>query len=135
VFWGQPQAIFVGAISGNGADSAANRALRLAGNVFWTNTVNLFVPPEQGQPTGAPPAVSSRTIADFPGNQEADPGYADAPGGNFSQDARWAGELGQVGAPAPLSLASPWPLQPEERAIIPEGATRDSRGWKRPRTP
>ena len=41
-------------------------------------------------------------------------------------------ELDQIVAPIALHPDSPWPLQPEEKAIIPDGDTRDSRQWKRP---
>ena len=37
-----------------------------------------------------------------------------------------------LGTPRALRPDSPWPLQPEEQAIIPESDTRDSRQWQRP---
>jgi hypothetical protein len=36
------------------------------------------------------------------------------------------------GAQAPIPLASPWPLQPGELAIIPDGDARDFQRWKKP---
>ncbi|MCK4827804.1 hypothetical protein KA005_69390, partial [bacterium] len=32
----------------------------------------------------------------------------------------------------PIGFESPWPIQPEEAAIIPDGQTRDYRKWKKP---
>ncbi|MBM3879277.1 MAG: serine/threonine protein kinase [Verrucomicrobia bacterium] len=40
-----------------------------------------------------------------------------------------------IGAAVPPTLDSPWPLQPEELAIVPDGPMRDSRPWKRPSQP
>jgi len=40
-----------------------------------------------------------------------------------------------IGAAEPISFAGPWPLQPEELAIIPQGDTRDYRQWRDPSFP
>jgi parallel beta-helix repeat protein len=39
----------------------------------------------------------------------------------------------RIGAADLIAFDSHWPLQPEELAIIPDGETRDSRAWKRPK--
>jgi hypothetical protein len=40
-----------------------------------------------------------------------------------------------IGVADPVSFPSPWPLQPEESAIIPQGDTRDYRQWRDPAQP
>jgi hypothetical protein len=103
--------------------------LRLQNNLFWANEVNiasaLNIAPGD---TNGPVSISIET---FPGNVEADPGFRDAANGDFSLLPNGAAATLGNGAQSALQPISPWPLQPEEQAIIPEGDTRDSRQWKR----
>jgi hypothetical protein len=120
-----------GNINAQSPAAKVSEALRLRDNLFWTNPVpvasSLGLPPGD---TNAPVPVPLMT---FPGNREADPGLRDAASGDFALLPDGAARNGDAGAPVTLQPTSPWPLQPEEQAIIPTGDTRDSRAWKRPR--
>ncbi len=131
VFVGQPQAVLIGPISGQGESSLVRGKLHLAGNVFWRNEVNLAVP--TGKQTEAQPLMAALPLTSFPGNREEDPGYVSLATGDFARTMGDAGTLPDAGPHDPLTTASPWPLQAEELAIIPDGETRDSRAWKRDR--
>jgi hypothetical protein len=60
-----------------------------------------------------------------------DPQFTDAVGDDFQLKLNSFARRDGIGAADPIPFASPWPLQPEEQAIIPDGETRDSRQWKR----
>jgi hypothetical protein len=51
--------------------------------------------------------------------------------GDYTLAADSPARRGGIGVAEPLPAASPWPAQPEELAIIPDGVTRDSSKWKR----
>ena len=130
IFWQNPQGILRADIRNNSASAKAAGKLQLRENVFWTNGVHIAA--TAGQLPGDAMAPASLPLADFPGNQEIAPGFRDSAGGDFSLPAESDAAKAGVGAPTALRPSSPWPLQPEEKAIIPDGNTRDSRQWKRP---
>lgn len=129
VFWGHPHAVFQGPIAGDAATAKTTGKLLLTANVFWTNAVNLAVP--AAKPADGQPSTESLPLADFPSNREVDPGFADPARGDFTRPEVAASAAPEAGATTPLSLASPWPLQAEELAIIPPGETRDYQHWRR----
>ncbi|MCZ7639071.1 MAG: hypothetical protein M5U12_25290 [Verrucomicrobia bacterium] len=99
-------------------------------NLFWTNATHVVSAIGQAPgDTNPPPAIP---LTNFPGNVECEPGFRDAAGGDFRLLPEGAAARG-AGATVALPLTSPWPLQPEEAAIVPDEDTRDSRAWKRPR--
>lgn len=103
--------------------------LDLRANIFWKNTADLSTPKlgENGEPVGVntnlPPDTDNRSV---------DPGLRDPSGGNFLPEPGSAAFLGKVGAPGLTPLPGPFALQPEEKRMVPDGADRDSRAWKRP---
>jgi hypothetical protein len=129
VFWQNPQGIQQGNIGDNSPSAKAAAPLRLQHNLFWANEVNiasaLDLPSDD---TNGPAPIS---LAAFPGNVEANPGFRDAANGDFSLLPNGAAATLGHGAQSARQPISPWPLQPEEQAIIPEGDIRDSRQWKR----
>jgi hypothetical protein len=128
IFWQNPQGVQQGNISGDGSSPLGT--LQLRDNLFWMNAVNVeaFAPLLAAGTNG----ISRLSLADFPGNREADPGFRNVARGDFSLLADGTAAKSGIGANAVLPVASFWPLQPEEKAIIPDGDTRDSRQWKRP---
>jgi hypothetical protein len=130
IFWSSPTAISIGDVNDSSASSRASGRLNLRDSVFWTNGVNIVL---NGAAAANDPSVTNRfALTNFTGCRELDPQFRDAAHGDFSVR---SGSVHGVGASQPLSVESPWPLQPEERAIIPETDTRDSRAWRRPATP
>jgi nitrous oxidase accessory protein NosD len=86
----------------------------LAGNVFWKNR-RLIDSGGADQPL-------------LEGGRVAEVRFRDAARFDFTL----AGEA-KVGAPAPIPLRSPWPVQPEELQIVPDGDLRGFQGWKKPK--
>ena len=120
VFYGHDAALGYGAIGGGDGTVGT---MQLAGNVFWKNMHVL-----ERRPLGAQPAWEDA----LPGDRsiEADPRFVDANAGDYALAVDSPVRQWRAGAAEPLAITSPWPLQPEEKAIIPDGPTRDSRAWK-----
>lgn len=132
IFWQNPQGIYQGNIGSEAANAKASAPLRLQTNLFWTNTVHIAS--TLGATVNDASAPPSLPLEHFPGNVELDPGFRDSAVGDFSLPPQTpAAAAAGIGAPRALQPNSPFPLQPEESAIIPETDTRDSRQWKRPR--
>lgn len=115
---------------GDKSPSATNLvALRLERNLFWDNATNLLaVSPDDPslKPVRTPLPGDSHSVF-------ADPQFVDPEGGDFSLAERSpARALSTLVRARSLDCASPFPLQPEELAIIPDTDTRDSRAWKKP---
>jgi parallel beta-helix repeat protein len=112
IFASNPIGVFGGGIAG---DLAKGVPLpKVQGCIFWKNEID-----EQ---------LSGKTVPLPAGNSSADPKFADAAKLDFSL----AAGAPVVGAAKMLPMASPWPLQPEETAMIPAGDTRDYSKWKKP---
>jgi len=71
-------------------------------------------------------------LGDVTQSRIADPQFTDAAQFDFKLSSDSLPRRDGIGAADPISFASPWQIQPEELAIIPDGDTRDSRQWKRP---
>jgi hypothetical protein len=122
--------ISIGDVNDSSASAKASGRLNLRDSVFWTNEVNFVF---NGAAAANDPTLTNRfTLGNFTGCEEIDPKFRDPARGNFSIQ---SGSAHDAGASQPLALQSPWPLQPEEKAIIPETDTRDSRAWRRPAIP
>ena len=85
----------------------------ISGNVFWHVGTDVT---RMGQPEPLPA-----------GNADGDPHFAAADQADFAVPAGSAAGAAQV-----LPVASPWPVQAAERAIIPDGDTRDYSKWHKP---
>jgi predicted Ser/Thr protein kinase len=130
IFWSNPVGISIGDVNDSSASARASGRLNLRDSVFWTNGVSIVF---NGAAAANDPSLTNRfTLGNFAGCQEKDPEFRDPARGDFSVR---SGSAHDAGASQPLALQSPWPLQPEEKAIIPETDTRDSRAWRRPAIP
>lgn len=117
IFAGNPTAVMCGAINGEDPNTAGEPAV--VGNVFWQNGTAL----RHGEQPANLPA----------GNETRDPKFADVAARDFTRAV--GGEHADAGAADVIPAASPWPIQPGEQAIIPEGETRDFKAWKKPAPP
>ena len=91
---------------------------RLERNIYWENeaaVVGVEVKPE----------IRKEIIS-------VDPLLVDVSQKDFSLAADSPALQKGIGVPAHIAFRSPWALQPEEKAIIPDGDTRDNRKWKKP---
>ncbi len=132
IFSGQPIAILQNRIGGQDAAGQTLGAPVMLGNLFWSNSTNWARPADlrgtnELTVESVELSAESRSVLTDPEFQQ--PGNRD-----FSSRLRSLARREGIGAIQPLSYASPWSLQPEEKAIIPDGETRDSRQWKRPRS-
>jgi len=126
IFWQNPKGISFGAIADASKAAGVSGWLRLEGNVFWTNVANIAT--ATGKQADGKPITASLPLTQFPGNMEREPRFIDAAAGNF----QWMGVAAPpAGAGEALNPSSPWPVQPEEKRIVPESETRDYSKWKR----
>jgi parallel beta-helix repeat protein len=91
---------------------------RLEKNVYWENEAAVV---------GAEvkPGINKEIIS-------VDPLFVDVSEKDFSLAKESPALQKGIGVAVPISFSSPWTLQPEEMAIIPDEDTRDSRKWKKP---
>ncbi len=113
-----PQGLQLGMINAKGANAQALGEAVLKSNVFWQNDVPVMQGSDKKQPEGT--------------NRTMDPGFVNAATRSFALRADSALRSEVIGAADPISLASPWPLQAEEKAMIPATDTRDYSQWQQP---
>ena len=123
VFVNNEAGVSIGRVGGQQPGPRPLGRAELRDNVFWWNKQPFQVMGEGAPPAGGLDEAAGNVVREvkFAGGDEA---YA-LPLGSPE---RAAG----VGAAEPLPEKSPFPLQPQEEAIIPNGATRDSQAWKTP---
>ena len=95
----------------------------LIDNLFWANENDVAWRPDANTVETIVPGQETHTL-------RTDPQFAAAATKDFSLATGSVARQKDIGIADPIPFASPWPLQPEERAIIPEGDTRDSRQWR-----
>ncbi|MDQ3439728.1 MAG: right-handed parallel beta-helix repeat-containing protein [Planctomycetota bacterium] len=115
LFAGNPIGVACSQISG---EPASTPKPVLSGNVFWDN-------PEDFQMLGKAAPLPA-------GNEKAAPTFASVERSDFSMPPDSPARKLGAGAADPIPIASPFPITPSERAIIPDGQTRDYDKWKRP---
>ncbi len=118
LFAENPIAVMVGRIADDptGAKATPTGQLALRSNVLWSNPIAFQV---DGKPADMPP-----------GNDTLDPGFVARAERDFALSAESSARGRGAGAAGPISMRSPFPIQPEEREIIPDSDGRDSRLWK-----
>lgn len=119
VFVGNVLGITCGQVSGrDGKPAPGEPAPTIEANVFWRHDADVQ---RMGQPATRPA-----------GNDAADPKFVAADRNDFALAADSPARAAGVGAADPLSPVSPWPIQPVEQKMIPDGETRDWNAWKKP---
>ena len=112
-----PIAVWAGKISDEAArNPAPTGSPALEANVLWANPIALQV---DGRPAELPP-----------GNPTLEPGFVARAALDFALSAESNARQRGAGAADPISIRSPFPIQPEEREIIPDSEGRDFRLWK-----
>jgi capsular polysaccharide biosynthesis protein len=124
IFAGHAIALYQGRINSPGNQSDPVGTPSFLANVFWNNRTNIV---KMG--TGPTPEIGD--LPQDSGTLVSDPEFLDAAARDFRMRASSPALKRSLGCVAPLPADSPWPVQAEEKAIIPDGPTRDSRQWKR----
>lgn len=112
IFFGHSKAVIFS--SGDGVTDGC----RLEKNVFWENEAAVVG-------MEVKPGTNKEIIS-------VDPLFVDVSEKDFSLAQESPALKKGIGVAVPIAFSSPWALQPEEKAIIPDGDTRDSRKWKKP---
>ncbi len=128
IFVGNPTAVFCGNFGGDEPSVWFDGVVTLENNLFWDyerKAVWQHLATEDQELK-----VEDISLGKETGNIEFDPLFADLQGKDFSLRANSPALVSGIGVSEPLAFYSPWPLQDEELAIIPDGDTRDWRLWK-----
>jgi len=129
IFSGQLVALSQGYIQGESNSNTLGQPLVLE-NVFWNNATNWVRPGRTAAGDGwLPEAV---VLEDGTQSLIADPQFTDTVRKDFRLKPDSPARRDGIGVADPIPFPSPWPIQPEEQAIIPVDDTRDSAHWQRP---
>ena len=132
IFYGHDNALQSSFSSGMDPKTAKSGDFEVAGkNLYYQNGTNwaYFSANPEDPKIGRVKILTPKPVVSY------DPGFVNPNGDDFRlrQDSRARREgFGAVGF---TSLASPFPLQPEEKAIIPNGDSWDFSKWKKPPKP
>jgi len=129
IFSGHPVAVYQGRIGGEPESVVPGLPLVLD-NLFWNNATNWVRATHMD--TNGVWRSEAVELGDVTQSRIADPQFADATQFDFKLSSDSLPCRDGIGAADPIPFASPWPIQPEELAIIPDGDSRDARQWKRP---
>jgi parallel beta-helix repeat protein len=128
VLTGHPTALYQRIIDSNKPSAQTLGAPRLQENLFWNNQKNWVRMSKPADPSKQQPETLA--LGEETRSFEADPKFNNPQAGDFSVASDSIVLQHHLGAVNPLGIQSPWPLQPEERAIIPDTDTRDYSKWK-----
>lgn len=126
IFHSNPAAIITGPIGSDDDGAEGTGAPALVENLFADNE-RTYVVHGPGWEEG-----EDRELDDGTKSVTYDPRFRNAAVGDFGLAADSPARAAGIGVADPIPFKSPWPLLPEEKAIIPDGDTRDSRQWKKP---
>jgi parallel beta-helix repeat protein len=126
IFFSEPNGVQCANISSNSAFAVSDGIVTLEKNLFWNNKHNAVRRLAKSNTT------EKISLEKQAGNVEIDPGFVNSASNDFSLMADSPARRLGMGVTEPIGFESPWPLQPEEAAIIPDGQTRDYRQWKTP---
>lgn len=118
IFALNPKGLIFSMINGKSAAEQTLGQADLESNLFWQNETAMSAGEDKKSLAGT--------------NKEEDPQFVNAAQKNFALQAGSAARKTGIGASDPIPFASPWPLQPEERKIIPAAETRDYSQWQKP---
>ena len=115
IFFANPTGVSCGDIASDSASAKSDGVVTLEENIFWKNKAAT-------KKTSQPESMKVLQV---------DPLFTSEEKRVFSLRAGSPARRSGIGVADPIGFKSPWPIQPEETAIIPEGQTRDSREWKK----
>jgi len=130
IFFSESNGIVCGDIGSDSAFAVSDGIVKLENNLFWNN--EHMVARRRAKTADSESTTEDIALNKQTGNLEMDPMFADAAGKDFSLRADSPARRLGIGVAEPIGFESPWPIQPEEAAIIPDGPTRDYRKWKTP---
>jgi nitrous oxidase accessory protein NosD len=114
---GSPTGVWCGQAQGRDKQPIGPGEPALERNVFWRNEKDLGVMKE------------ARPLP--PGNTVLDPKFVAPEKRDYALAADSQARKTGAGVADPIPIVSPFPIQPEERAIIPDSDTRDYSKWKK----
>jgi hypothetical protein len=128
IFYDHPRAVSCSYAGGDTVDAKSIGNPGVKENIFWLNRMNLSRRKQD-------PLIlqfEEVPLDENSGNQVMDPLFSNPMGKDFSPSKNSPAFTKEIGARNLISFSSPWPLQPEEKAIIPGTDTRDSDKWIKP---
>ncbi len=120
IFHGNPQAIYRGDIGSDSPHAVSDGTLTAETNIFWQNEVTAL----WRRAKTAEREASEEKIVLSNSNVIVDPRFTDSAKEDFSLAADSPAQAAGIGAPDHPSLTSPWPIQPEEGAVIAQRTSR-----------
>jgi parallel beta-helix repeat protein len=133
IFFANETAIRCASYNGRSPTAALPGDPRLEDNLFWQHK-STFQKPTEAQPAQANglPAMKEVELEPSTGSVKADPKFKDPGHVDFSIPPDSPAAKLKAGATNLPAFQSPWPITEEEKAIIPDGASRQYDLWKRP---
>jgi len=129
IFFDNPRAVYCGNLKDDSPFARFQNLPPIEGNLFWKNDASVVKDKiESDKFTTEEIRLDEKT-----GNRSEDPLFKSVEKREFNILPSSPALQNAIGAPSLISFDSPWPLQPEELAIIPDTDTRDSEKWKKPR--
>ncbi len=130
IFFSESNGVLCGDIGSDSSFAKSDGTVTMEKNLFWNN--EHMVARRRAKSADSGSTTEDIALDKQAGNLEMNPMFADAAGRDFSLRADSPARRLGIGVVEPIGFESPWPIQPEEAAIIPDGPTRDYRKWKKP---
>jgi len=130
IFFSEPNGVLCGDIGSDSAFAVSDGIVKLEKNLFWNN--EHMIVRRRVRTADSESKTEDIALDKQAGNLEMDPMFADSAGRDFSLMSDSPARRLGTGVAEPIGFESPWPIQPEEAAIIPDSQTRDYRKWKTP---
>lgn len=129
IFYANPAGVSRGNIASDSPFAESDGVVALQDSLFWHNERNVVR--RRPATAGGESTTEDISLNEQAHNVQADPLFVGVENKNFALAPNSPARRSGVGAADPIGFDSPWPLQDEEIAIIPEGDTRDWRQWKK----
>jgi len=130
IFFSEPNGVLCGDIGSDSAFAVSDGIVTLEKNLFWNNEHKVVR--RRAKSAESESTLEQIALDERAGNVQKDPMFINTSGNDFSLMADSPARRLGIGVAEPIGHESPWPLQPEEAAIIPDSQTRDYRQWKTP---
>jgi parallel beta-helix repeat protein len=128
IFFDNPRAVYCGNLRDDSPFARFQNLPPIEGNLFWKNESKVV----QEKSGSAESTAEEIRLDEKTGNRSEDPLFKGVKKRDFNILPSSPALQNAIGAPSLIIFESPWPLQPEELAIIPDTDTRDSEKWKKP---